>query len=172
MPNPRYGFKFVNDQGEPNYPDYQSYLQNKPDSFYDRPYLINHEGSRVNLETQVVAFAENPELSFYYQTDFLIIDKYYDQGIENVPNSLVWTIHFGDERVDTIHFGFSKELAQLLNCDLNAFPAFKYRPLENFYSWKFLAYNNDTIITGCLDNPQLANDNQLEAYANELLIQF
>lgn len=168
--DPRFGFKFVDDQEIPVYLDYQSYLENKPDSFYDKPYLINHEGSRVSLETRVVAFSRNPGLSFYYQMDFSILDKYYSQGIENVPRSFIWTVHFSEERVDTIQFGFSKELAESLNCNLDAYPAYQWRPGESFINWKFLVYKNDTILSGCLDNPIRQNLNLLDANSNELLI--
>lgn len=170
-PIPRYGFKFVDIQGESIFPDYQTYLQNKPDSFYDKPYLVNEEGTKVNLKTQVLAFASNPGLSFYYERNLSNLEDLYGRGVENVPNSLVWTVHFSENRIDTVHFGFSRELAQLLDCDLDAFPIYRYAPAENMIGWKFLAYNRDTILTGCPDNPQLSNLILLDASSDELLIQ-
>lgn len=169
-PIPRYGFKFVDNQGESIFPDYQAYLQNKPDSFFDKPYLVNEEGTKVNLQTQMVAFSSSPGLSFFYERDLSNLGEIYERGIENVPSSLIWTVHFSENRVDTIHFGFSRALAQLLDCDLDAFPLYRYTLSESMSEWSFLAYNRDTILSGCPDNRQLSNLNLLDANSDELLI--
>jgi len=111
--------------------------------------LINEEGTKVNLKTQVLAFALNPGLSFYYERDLSNLGERYERGVENVTSSFVWTLHLSENRTDTIHFGFSRELALLLDCDLDALPIYRYTPGENMINWKFLAYNGDTILTGC-----------------------
>lgn len=170
-PIARYGFKFVDDQGESIFSDYPSYLQSKPDSFYDRPYLINEEGTKVNFEFQTVTLSRSPGLSFYYERDLSNIGERYEKGVESVPSSFVWTLHLSENRIDTIHFGFSRELARLLDCDLDALPISRYKPGEKMIDWKFLAYNGDTILTGCQDDPQLSNLDYLDVTANELLIQ-
>jgi len=169
-PIARYGFKFVDDQGESIFPDYPSYLQNKPDSFYDKPYLVNEEGTKVNFEFQTVTLSKSPGLSFFYERDLTNIGERYEKGVESVASSFVWTLHLSENRIDTIHFGFSRELARILDCDLDALPISRYKPGEKMINWKFLAYNSDTILTGCQDDPQLSNLDLLDVTANELLI--
>lgn len=163
------GFKFTDTDREIYFKDYDHFLESKPDSFFTGPYLIDHDEERVELTPLVTGISNNRGLAFYYIFNFDSVSKYYDQGVRGLDESLKWIIHFGPDRIDTMKFGFSKEILDLWQCD-TVYPERLFEPTNSLHGLKFIQYNSDTIMSQCLGHIQLDTNYFPTNSDNEILI--